>query len=407
MALTFLSCAGQTAETSETVTEPTTGYATETEEITETEIQTETETEEVTEQQIPEEKGTVELYQLAPEGMSLMMSYVIVTPNKQIVVIDGGIDGSGVEAKPYLPNAIRAILGLNENDPFEVEAWFLSHAHRDHFYELAKMLNEYTAESNYRINNFYFDYPDIGVEWDSAAGSGDYDLERLGKLKKGFDNYYSINKFTGIKGAEIPEDKFTAPEGEENYYYDLINGAVINEEAVEQGLTVTVDGVEFRIMMTWWKEARYVNSTSVIIKMSFDGQSVLFLGDAHEDSGKRLLQMYDAEELKADYVQMSHHGQGGTDQAFYDAIDAEKSIRLWPTPSWVWNDAKTYAIGKTRSWLGLPVEAADFKKAGLLETGFDFVAGLYRRYPSQGHKFEKWTQKVLDAQRVAVLGKAE
>ena len=332
MPLSLISCAeapaavtdGQSeAQPTEKLTQP----ATETEKITEQPI-----TEAQTEPPAPPAPETVELYQLAPEANSLMMSYVIITPNKKVVVFDGGIDGNGLDAKPYLQNAIRAILDIGENDYFEVEAWFLTHAHRDHFYELCKMMNAYTAESNYRINNFYFDFPDIGVEWDSAAGAGDTDLGYLDKLKASFDNYYSVAGFNGIKGADIPEDKYVKPDGAENYYYNLINGAVVNAENIEKGLTITVDGVDFKVYMTWWKEARYVNSTSIITKMIFGDHSVLFLGDAASDSGKRLLQMYSGEELKSEYVQMGHHGQGGPDKDFYDAIDAKDSIRLWPTP---------------------------------------------------------------------------
>ena len=101
---------------------------------------------------------------------------------------------------------------------------------------------------------------------------------------------------------------------------------------------------------------------------------------------------------------MGHHGQGGPDKAFYDAIDAKDSIRLWPTPEWVWSNAQTYAIGKTRSWMGLPYEAKDFQKEKLFSTGRDFVAGCYKNYPKQGTKVESWTEKVLTEQRVAVFG---
>lgn len=394
----FTACAAVTNETTDTApAEPT---------DTETEAQT-TDTESVeteTETTAPEpvRTGTVRLYQLVPETSSLMMSYVILTPNKKVIVIDGGIDGVGVESKTYLPAAIRAILGLEEGEYFEVEAWFLTHAHRDHYYELAKMLNEYNENSNYKINSIYFDFPEIGVEWDSAAGSGDYDFARLDKLKKGMDNYYSITGFNGIKGADIPKDMWKMPDGAENYYYDLVNGAVINTDSTDKGLAIEVDGVRFDILMTWCKEAKYVNSTSVIMRMTFGGHSVLFLADCASDEGKRLLERYEPEQLKSEYVQMGHHGQGGPDKEFYDAIDATDSKRLWPTPAWVWNDAKTYKIGETRSWVGLPFEAADYKKDGCQNSGNDFVAGLYKKCPSGGaNKVSKWTEPALNAQLVA------
>lgn len=389
------SCAGSAAATTAADT---------TAEDTVTESAAATEEEETTVTDEPKVPGKCELYQLAPENMSLMMSYVIITPNRKVVVIDGGIDGNGLEGRTYLPAAIRAILGLAEGDYFEVEAWFLTHVHRDHYYELAKLLKAYKAEDNYKINNFYFDYPEIGVEWDSAAGSGDYDLPRLDTLKAGMDNYYSVNAFGGVNGADIPEEKFAKPEGAENYYYDLLNGAVINEENIKKGLTLNVDGVAFRVLLTWCKDSRYVNSTSVIMRMEYAGKSVLFLGDCASDESDRLLAEYPPEVMKSDYIQMGHHGQGGPDQKFYDAVDAAHSIRLWPTPNWVWNDAKTYKIGETRSWVGLPVEATAFKKQGYLGAGNDFIAGIGVKYPKgRVDRVSNWNETVLNSQRVAVF----
>ena len=348
--------------------------------------------------------GEVELYQLAPEGQSLLMSYVIITPSKKVVVIDGGTDGAGQSAPPYLPSAIRAILGLGQNDRFEVEAWFLSHIHNDHYYELAKMMKRYRESDNYRINNIYFDFPDYGTEWTSSAGDGDFEKANFDILVKGFDHYCETAGFTGIEGAAIPEDRLTAPEGSPGYYYGLINGAVINEEAVEEGLTITVDGVDFQILMTWWEGSSTINNTSVIIRMVYGGNSVLFLGDCGEQEGRRLLELRSPDEVKSDYVQMGHHGQGGPNKAFYDAIGAKDAVRLWPTPEWVWNNAQSYAIGQTRSWLDLPYKAKDFQREKLFNTGRDFVAGCCRSYPRRSARVDDWTERVLAGQRVAVFG---
>ena len=368
--------------------------------IVETEIQTVEETYIYSTDELDTVHGTVELYQLAPENQSLMMSYVIVTPGKKVVVIDGGTDGYGQSSPSYLPSAIRAILGLGQKDAFEIEAWFFTHMHNDHYYELAKLLKRYKESDNFRVNNIYFDFPDYGTEWTSKAGDGDFEKANFEILVKGINHYYETVGFHGIVGADIPEDQWDAPGG----YYNLINGAVINEEAVDNGLTISVDGVDFRILMTWWDGASTINNTSVIIRMEYDGNSVLFLGDCGEQEGQRLLEFRSLEEVKSDYIQMGHHGQGGPDQTFYDAIDAKSSIRLWPTPEWVWNNAQSYAIGKTRSWMGLPYEAKDFQKEKLFNTGRDFVAGCYRNYPKQSTKVESWTEKVLSEQCVAIFG---
>ena len=417
--LSVFSCAGVPADPAETAStdagtpadaDPGTEIRTETD-APETEIPPEPETdpaEEPEPEQTPEEEevpGTVELYQLAPESQSLMMSYVVVTPNRKIVVIDGGIDGAGMNAPPYLPSAIRAILGLGEGEYFEIEAWFLSHIHWDHYYELAKMLKKYKETDNYKINNIYFDFPEYGVEWRSSAGDSDYDQPTLDVLINGMDKYYGMMGFDGLDGADIPEERRTAPEGSKGYYYNLLNGAVINEERIAEGLTLTVDGVDFNILMTWWKGAQSINSTSVIIKMEYGGKSVLFLGDCASDEGRRLIETVGAETVRSDYVQMGHHGQGGPDEPFYKKIGAKDSIRLWPTPDWVWTNANSYAIGKTRSWMGLPYEAKDFRSEGCFDTGTDFVAGCYEHYPKRSVKVDSWTEEVLNDQRVAVFTK--
>ena len=349
----------------------------------------------------------VELYQLAPEDQSLLMSYVIRTPMDKIIVIDGGIAGYGKEAPPYMPAAIRAILGLGQNDYFEVEAWFLSHGHNDHIGELAKMLEGYNAESNYKINNFYFNFPDFGVEWKSSAGANDYDLEEVEQLKRGFENYYSINAFKGIDGASIPEEQFVKPAGAgDTYYYDLINAAVITTDRITEGLDFKIDGVNIRALQTWAKNNSNVNSTSTVLRLTYGGHSVLFLGDSYTDNSARMLKMWDIEDVASEYVQMGHHGQHGPDKGFYRKIGAADSIRLWPTPIWVWEVYKAtnnIATDETRGWVGLPKDFKEFAEQGLDKTGRDFISGMTGAYPEDPTLVSSWNETVLKAQRVAVF----
>ncbi len=306
----------------------------------------------------PEKKVTI--YQLAPENQSLMQSYVIKTPNNKIVVVDGGIDGTGKTASPYLPSAIRAILGLGQTDVFEIDAWFISHAHTDHFYELSKMLNAYNADSNWTVNNFYFDFP-TDFSWIPAQ---DYDNVTLQEFKTGLNTYATANdiSYTGD-------------------YYDQLNASVINATAIEEGLTLTVDGVDFEILQTWANTDGQVNDNSLVFKMVFGDQSVMFLNDIAVNAGNRLVATYaeNPEVLKADVVQMAHHGQNGADKNVYDSIGA--SAHLWATPSFVWDDTtNTYPIDTVRGWVGATTSA---DKNNL-------VACLYDSYPTDPTKVEDW-----------------
>lgn len=304
----------------------------------------------------------VELYQLAPDTEALMQSYVIKTGNGKLVVLDGGIGDGNALREPYLLAALRAIAGVGDGEYFEVEAWFISHAHSDHYYELAKMLNAYTVSSNYKINNFYYDIPNFEtIEFPYSDPEGEY----LAQLKTGMDNYAAINGITVSSGST---------------YYDDLNGAVINETSIANGLTLTVDDVSFEILQTWDVDrGSDANNQSLIIKMYACGQSVLFLNDAKTVAGSDLLKNC-ADKLKSDIVQTAHHGQDGVQEEVYNTIAAE--VNLWPTPRWVWQDTSNYTIGETRRWLN----GVDFT----LANERNIVACLYGAYPENQSSVEEW-----------------
>ena len=328
--------------------------------------------EETTEEVTEPEPSPVVLYQLVPEKNSLMQSYVIKTAHGKLIVIDGGIDGEGLDRAPYMPAALRAIAGVADGEYFEVEAWFLSHAHKDHIYELSKMMAEYTADSNYKINNIYFDFPEFG----SAEYSGQNADMEASKIKE------NMNKYGEVIGATVKEG---------STYYDDLNGAVINSEAVAKGLSFEIDGVKIDVLQTWDPAdgTSNVNDTSIVLRFHIEEQTVLFLNDLGNIGGRRLLATY-GDQLKSDIVQMAHHGQAGVNKDVYMAIDAD--VHLWPTPIWVWNNAnKTYQIDEVREWL--------YGETFLTSSEYDIASCLYKKYPSRPTMAVAW-EKVLDYMKI-------
>ena len=341
--------------------------------VSDTEAEEATTAAEETTEEVTEPAPTaVVLYQLAPEKNSLMQSYVIKTQSGKLIVIDGGIDGEGKDRDPYMPAALRAIAGVGEGEYFEVEAWFLSHAHKDHMYELSKMLRDYSQDSNYKINNIYFDFPEFGSS-EYAGQNGDMEISQIRE---------NINKYGEVIGAQVKDG---------STYYDDINGAVINTESVAKGLSFDIDGIKIEVLQTWdvADGTSNINDTSIVLRFHIGEQSVLFLGDLGVNGGRRLLATY-GDQLKSDIVQMAHHGQGGVSKDVYYAIDAD--VHLWPTPIWVWNNAnKIYQIDEVREWL--------YGENFLEASEYDIVSSLYTRYPSNITKVLGWT-RVLDYMKI-------
>lgn len=377
----------------------------------------------------------VELYQLQTSAYNLMESYVIKTVNDKLIVIDGGRDSynteyvgatggtafdSGAGAAPYIINALRAISGKSAGEAVEVEAWFLSHAHGDHFFELAKALYgyvdsqtvtlsddvsenfgqiTYATDTNFTVKNFYFDFPNAPGSEKNATNSTNWSniSESLLKiLKEGFENYAQKNNISVADGST---------------YYDDLNGSIINETAIKEGLVISVDGVDIHVLQTWSPSDGNANDNSLILKVFVDGQSILFLNDAGIESGKRLMDTYGAGFLESDIIQLAHHGQNGTDKAFYDAINAKDKIRLWAMPVDVWNDDGTYSsvdyydTTSTREWLGLPYSPEQATLS--LDSKKDIVGGLYSLYPTaEGSEsaysipVSAWTKDVLNGMKI-------
>lgn len=244
------------------------------------------------------------LWQLPSQIGSIGMSYVIRTDGGKIVVVDGG----WVQESGYM----RGFLAALGNS---VHAWFISHPHDDHAGVLMDILQD---PHDLKIDTLYQTSLDPGwyytVEMDYISFS---------------DSYYASVRESGIKSVEV-----------------------------ELGMNITIDGVTFEVLGIRNPELteNAYNDQSMVVRVSDATKSVLFLGDLGFEGGKKLLAGEYSSRLKADYVQMAHHGQNGVDEDVYQAI-APKYC-LWPTPVWVWDNVTEngYNTGilttmLTREWM--------------------------------------------------------
>lgn len=228
---------------------------------------------------------TFTLWQLPSQVNTIGNSYVIQTVNGKVIVMDGGSE----EETDYLRGFIAA---LGE----EVDAWFISHAHDDHIWALLNIIKDPKCM---KINKIYHSRM----------------TEELVATETG--SYTDINK----------------------EFYAMIDEGLDGIEVIDchKGDQFEIDGVNFKILSEQNPEMlTNYNDQSMVIKMWDDSKSFVFLGDLGPNGGRKLMDSEYMEDVKCDYLQMSHHGQDGCDKEFY--MKAEFRACLWPSPSWVYNN---------------------------------------------------------------------
>jgi len=229
-------------------------------------------------------KSHFTLWQLPSQSPSQMNSYVLQTQKGKIIVVDGGMKEDAAYLKGFL-----AALGNN------VDAWFISHPHADHINGLTEILNN---QGDLTIDKIYASLP--SRDW--------------------------VDKYERHPLSTV--DAFSKAMKKANKTH--------LEHSV--GEVIEIDRIRIEILAVRNPEitGNAVNNSSVVMKVIDDSKSVLFTGDLGEAGGKKLLKSPYREKLKADYVQMAHHGQNGVNKAFYEVV--RPKYCLWPTPRWLWDN---------------------------------------------------------------------
>ena len=231
------------------------------------------------------------------------MSYVLVTSNNKVIVIDGGWAGDA----GYLKSLIKVF-------STHVDAWFISHPHQDHIEALSEILANPEGIT-------------IGTIYHTKASPARYDSSDPENV---ITKLYSRMDAFGCEIVDIRE-----PEGR----YDI------------DGVGIKVLSVSDEVL-----NSSNLNDSSLALRIWDDNKSVVLLGDCMVAEGRKLLATCSIEDLNCDYLQLGHHGNKGPEQAFYDAISFRYA--LVPTADWIWYADLYYSSmpdnldgGATRSWI--------------------------------------------------------
>lgn len=231
------------------------------------------------------------LYQIT-ETSQFMMGFVLVTKQNNVIVIDGG--------RPEDMPLLKEYIGGRH-----ISAWILTHAHGDH-------ISGFIAEC--RKNHL-----------------ADYDIGTV---------YYNFPPYHELKErSDVPDPVYLNAELEDCLAAFLTIEPEIAPMAhiVQQGESLDVDECHIDFLYTYHDGlfSNLMNDSSLVFMVTTPNKKVLFLGDLGPEGGDVLYEE-SRHLLKADIVQMAHHGHMNVGMEVYAAIMPDAC--MWCCADWLYNE---------------------------------------------------------------------
>ena len=232
------------------------------------------------------------MYQIT-ETSEFMMSFVIVTKQNNVIIVDGGRE----EDMPLLKQYV---------DGRHISAWILTHAHSDH------------------INGFISEI--------RKNGGKDFDIEKV---------YYNFPPYEIINNHNVQDYEYFCDELNETLPSFLEIEPQIKDisHIVKQGESVQIDECRIDFLFTYHEglTSNLMNDASLVFKLTTPNKTVLFLGDLGPEGGDVLFRE-SRHLLKSDIVQMAHHGHMNVSLEVYAEIMPEAC--LWCCADWLYNEVE-------------------------------------------------------------------
>ena len=225
------------------------------------------------------------------------MLYCVRLRDNRVIVIDGGSREQSTE--PATDEFMARLADLTGNpEKVVIAAWFCTHPHGDHMALFCRMLNKFGNRLTVERAMFNFALTE--------------------HVMPGFKSKLALSgrKFPNIRELTMSRIKENNPEVK---YLKLHTGQKFDLGGAEVEVILTHED-----MLTRWKDKIYwgMNETSTILKLSFDGKSVIFLGDAWIPNGNVLIGRYPFGSVECDFLQVAHHCIDHVEN-FYEFIKTE------------------------------------------------------------------------------------
>ena len=278
-------------------------------------------------------------------------NYYIRLPNNKLVVIDGGWrieDRSRYDIKDLLFEMYKEMVEICGNEHVNIPLWIITHAHTDHV-RVLEYLYQMPFLNKFTIDRILYNFPDNDHLVDREQAPQEKILASEKQLKEWHER----------ASIDYPyEDIFyncPFPVYDTMNYEDVCRNAFNQYDAIQikahDGMMFNLSGVIFEVLHTPDDDMptiyEMMNDTSLVIKMTYQKNSTIWLGDMGVIPGDSCIEMY-GDYLRCDAVQVSHHGWGSASWEFFKLLNP--TILLWNNSEFGFQYADKYqGYGKTES----------------------------------------------------------
>ena len=207
------------------------------------------------------------------------MFYIIKLADNSLMLIDGGRADQFPESQvDNLMKMLREITGTKDGETIRIAAWYITHPHGDHYGGFKSFSAKYG--SNFDLERVFFGFPSTNIDYNA--------------LNSGASTYKAIINVINSYYSDDDTEFLRIHTGQTFSIADVTVDVLYTHE----------DGVD---AVTGSSVLSEVNNASSVIKITVDGKTILFLGDANVQAMNLIILNWKGETFVSDAVQLAHH----------------------------------------------------------------------------------------------------
>lgn len=243
--------------------------------------------------EVPQENSSWKITEYGSAGTEQIMSFSIEGNIEGLVIVDGGYEN--------IEGDVNNILKVIKKHHNVVDAWIITHLDSDH---AGVFLNIMKNHPEVKIKKVYTgNMPEL------------HEQTSQGPLEVDWPTYKDFVRFS-------MENKNMKTLSENDIIEDVI-------------------GLEMEVLWSYseWVDehsVKIVNNGSLVFKLSGKEDSMIFLADTQDSVvGNEIIKRH-KDKLRAEYVQIGHHGNNNFPMEIYDII--KPKIAFIPAPDWIFEN---------------------------------------------------------------------